>query len=457
MRYRVTVVGSALLISFGMLGISLAAQEAGQTSSREAASQLPTIEELRQTYAQRHDEEVIVLADRALHEITMKGDLDQRAGELHFWRGASLRRLGRDKEALIAFEESKARGFNTPELHLEMALVKRSQGDTEGAQSNYQAAERVLPSDLEKQERLIDRWNREGKDEPRFKLTLSPQAGYDSNIIGLDPNTPLLQGNTNADSAYLGAYLDARWFALRNNHQTLEIDYQGLFREYPDSSDLGFIDNLITALGRQPLGELADLEARASLEEAFMKSDGHFRTLRTIGTGLLLYPLSSLQMHLYGDWSSATYYDSTPPEQDRDGDIYRIGLEAAMNIGRGWTMGPYVVVNKYNAQGSDYDSHGWEVGFTIRPEEFLWCRVSATLDVSEQYYTNDNSVTSFTEKRTDRPIQLTLAIVFKQIERIIGYAPSLSITYANHYSNIQEFKYTRWSPQIEMGLSVLSF
>ena len=43
-----------------------------------------------------HYQEVIVLADRALHDITMKGDLDQRAGELHFWRGASLRRLGRN-------------------------------------------------------------------------------------------------------------------------------------------------------------------------------------------------------------------------------------------------------------------------------------------------------------------------------------------------------------------------
>jgi hypothetical protein len=80
-----------------------------------------------------------------------------------------------------------------------------------------------------------------------------------------------------------------------------------------------------------------------------------------------------------------------------------------------------------------------------------------TLDISEQYYTNENSLTNFTMKRTDRPIQVTFAIVFKQIERLIGYAPSLSVTYVNHYSNIQEYKYHRWSPQIEMGLNVLSF
>lgn len=457
MRYRIPIVCSSLLITLCLMGISVAAQDAEQSTTSKSPAQVPTIDEIRQAYALRHYEDVIVLADKALHDITMKGDLDQRAGELHFWRGASLRRLGRDKEALIALEESKARGFNTPELHLELAFVKRSQGDTEGAQSDYQTAERILPSDLEKQERLIDRWNREGKDEPRFKLVFSPQAGYDSNIVGLDPNTPLLQGNTTFDSAYVGAYLDARLFLLRNNHQTLELDYQGLFREYPSSSDLSYIDNLITALGRQPLGELADLEVRASLEEAFMKTDGHFRTERTIGTGLLLYPLSSLQLHLFGDWSGATYYDPTPPEQDRDGDIYRIGLEAAMDLGHGWTIGPSFVVNKYNAQGSDYDSRGWDVALTVRPPEFLGCKASATIDISEQYYTNENSLTNFTEKRTDRPIQITLAIVFKQIERLIGYAPALAVTYVNHYSNIQEFKYHRWSPQIEMGINVLSF
>src|SRR5258706_3383298 len=176
MRYRIPVFCSSILITLGLMEMSLAAQDAVQSTSSKAAAQVPTIEEIRQTYAARNYAEVIVLADRALHDITMKGDLDQRAGELHFWRGVALRRLGREKEALIALEESKAMGFNTPELHLELALVKRAQGDAEGALSDYQTAERILPSDLEKQERLIDRWNREGKDEPRIKLVVSPQA-----------------------------------------------------------------------------------------------------------------------------------------------------------------------------------------------------------------------------------------------------------------------------------------
>jgi tetratricopeptide (TPR) repeat protein len=447
----------SLVIGLMAAGAAHGAQETPKSESSQEASSSSSIDEIREAYSQRRNEDVIVLADRALHDITMKGDVDQRAGELHFWRGAALRKLGRDKEALVALEESKARGFSKPELHLELALVRRTQGDLLGADRDYQEAERILPSDLEKRERLIDRWNREGKDEPRFKIILSPQFGYDSNIVGLDPNTPLLQGTTHFDSAYLGAYLDTRWFLVRNNHQTLELDYQNMARDYPSSQRLSFDDNVLGALGRQPLSELIDLEVRASLEEAFMKDDGHFRSQKTIGTGFLLYPLHDLQLHVYGDWSNGTYYDATPPEQNRDGDIYRIGVEAAIDLGRGWTMGPYVILNKYNAKGSDYVSQGWEGGLTLRPEEFLGFKVSATLDVSEQDYANLNSLSNFTVKRRDLPVQITLSVVFKQIERLIGYAPALSITYVHHDSNIAEFNYHRWSPQIDLGINVLSF
>jgi tetratricopeptide (TPR) repeat protein len=447
----------AALLSLAISFIAAQVVQAAQAGPKPEASQGPAIEEIRKAYAQKRDEDVIVLSDRALHEITMKGDVDQRAGELHFWRGASLRRLGRDKEALVALQESEARGFNTPELHLELALVRRNQGDTVGAERDYQEAERILPSDLEKQERLIDRWNRDGKDEPRFRLTLSPQAGYDSNIVGLDPNTPLIQGNTHFNSSYVGAYLDARAYLIRNNHQTLELDYQNLAREYPSSSNLSFDDNVLAAIGRQPLNEWADLEVRASLEEAFMRDDGHFRAMETLGTGFLLYPLHDLQLHIFGDWSKGTYFDPSPAPEDRDGDIYRIGVEAAIDLGRNWTLGPYFVLNKYLAVGSDYVSHGWDVGFTIRPEEFLGFKVSATVDVSEQDYANLNSVDNFAKKRMDRPVQITLAVVFKQIERIIGYAPAISVTYVYHESNISVFKYHRWDPQIELGINVLSF
>ena len=54
-------------------------------------------------------------------------------------------------------------------------------------------------------------------------------------------------------------------------------------------------------------------------------------------------------------------------------------------------------------------------------------------------------------------MQITLAVFFKQIERLIGYAPAISVTYVHHESNIADFKYHRWDPQIELGINVLSF
>lgn len=433
---------------------------AGQAEEKPSAAQspaTPSIDEIRKAYTEKRDQDVIVFSDRALHKITLNGDPEARAGELYFWRGAAQRRLGRHGEALVSLEGSKSRGFSSPELHLELALVRRNLGDTSGAERDYQELERVLPSDLERQGRLIERWNLEGKDEPRFKLTLSPQFGWDSNIVGLDPNTPLTQGNTTFSSYFAGAYLDARYYLIRNNRQILELDYQLMGRDYPESQRLSWLDNLLTALGRQPLNEWADLEVRASLEEAFMRDGGHFRTQRTIGSGFLLEPFHDLQIRLFGDWSLASYYDPSPPEQNRDGTIARIGAEFAIDLGRGWTVAPYVTYNTYQAQGSDYDSHGWEEGIIVRPQEFLGFKVTGTFIFGQQEYAHPNSLSNFTEERSDRTYQVTLGIVFKQLERVIGYAPAISISYVRHDSNIGAFKYHRWNPQFELGINVISF
>jgi len=448
-----TAVALAVLAGF-MRTVDAAQAEPKPQASQETA---PSIEDVRDAYRQKRDQDVIIKADQALHEITLKGDVDQRAAELHFWRGASLRRLGRNKEALVALQESKIRGFNTPELHLELAFVRRSLGDSDAAEQDYREAERVLPSEVEKQDRLITRWNREGKDEPRFKLSLNPQAGWDSNIVGLDPNTPITEGNVRADSSFVGAYLELKYYLIRNDHQILELDFQNMTREYPEASKLSFNDSLLTAIGRQPVTDWTDFEVRGSLEEAFMRDTGHFRSQRMLGAGFFLGPWGNLQTRVFGDWTNATYYESTPPEQDRDGDIYRVGVEFTYDLGRGWSVAPYVSYNKDNAKGDDYVSSGWEVGLTVRPEEFLGLRVSATVVYSEQDYANPNSLTNFTEKRMDRPFQFTLSVVFKQVERWIGYAPSITVNFVRHESNIQAYSYHRWSPQLELGIDVISF
>jgi len=84
-------------------------------------------------------------------------------------------------------------------------------------------------------------------------------------------------------------------------------------------------------------------------------------------------------------------------------------------------------------------------------------KFAMTASFADQDYDNLNSVSTFTEKRHDRPVMLTLAVTFKQLESVIGYAPMISFTYYKHDSNISAFNYTRWSPQIEMGINALSF
>ena len=270
-------------------------------------------------------------------------------------------------------------------------------------------------------------------------------------LQGLDPIGTLYEYAAYAVSFQVGKFL------IRNDHQILELDFQNMTREYPESSRLSFNDSLLTAIGRQPVSEGIDFEVRGSLEEAFLRDTGHFRSQQVLGAGFLLGPWGDLQTRVFGDWTTGTYYESTLPEQDRDGEIYRVGIEFTYDLGRGWSVSPYGTYNKYDAKGADYVSDGYEVGITVRPEEFLGFRILGTIIYSEQQYANPNSLTGFTEKRHDHPFQFTLTVVFKQVERWIGYAPNVSVTYQRHQSNVEAYNYQRWSPLFEMGFDVLSF
>ena len=60
-------------------------------------------------------------------------------------------------------------------------------------------------------------------------------------------------------------------------------------------------------------------------------------------------------------------------------------------------------------------------------------------------------------RRSDFATQGTISVLFKQIERLIGYAPGLSVTFVNHNSNIAQYRYHRWIPQVELGINLLAF
>lgn len=419
--------------------------------------QLEAVRAVRTAYKDGRDQEVLLLADRALLAMARDGDLAMRAPELHFWRGAALRRLGRYDEAVVALDLAITLGFRGPEVHLERGLAHRGLGRRQEADRDYQEAERLLPEDPEMRERLLHRWKWDGKDQARLQVLASPQLGFDTNIVGLDERTPLVQDDVDFDSPYAGAFLEAKYFPILNDRQLLWIGYQNLVRYYTDEPDVSFTDNVATLVGRQPLFEDFDLEARASLEEAFLREDGHFRTQRTVGPAALWRPVRPLHLRLWADWTDADYYAPVPAEQDRDGQIVRGGLRLTLDLGRGWSAAPFVSLNRYDAEGSDYESRGWEAGLSVTPAELGGIRLVASLAYGRQDYENPNSLTGFAEKRSDRPLSASLVVTLRMLEGVLGYAPTLSVAYMRHRSTIDNFDYDRWTPQIELGIAALSF
>jgi hypothetical protein len=150
-------------------------------------------------------------------------------------------------------------------------------------------------------------------------------------------------------------------------------------------------------------------------------------------------------------------YESTTPEQDRDGNILRIGVTFPIDLHLDWSLAPYVTYDRYDAQGNDYKSHGWEGGVTVLSPVYAGFKFALTASYGVQNYDKPNSLTNFTEKRLDRPVSATLVITFKQLENALGAAPSITVTWYKHDSNISAFNYTRWAPQMELGITALSF
>ncbi len=446
-------------LCIGILLASLPSMAIGQddvTDNGEPGKLSTLVDSVRTAYRQGRDGDVLAFVEQALLEATKSGD-HRKDAELHFWRGASYRRLGKHEQALTSLELARILGYQGAELYLESGLAHRSLGRAQEGDRDYQEGQKYLPEDLSLREQYNERWQREGKETTRFILSITPSLGYDSNVVGLDPDAPLQQDINNFDSLYESLLLDAKWYLVRNQHQVLFLEYQGQGRQYPSSNDLSYFKNVIGLTGRQPLTDWADLEVRAALEEAFVKEVGHFRTQRTVAPALLFQPLHDLQVRFWGDYTNVSYYESSTVAQDRDGVILRLGVAFPIDLHRDWSMAPYASKNSYYSEGSDYKSRGWEVGVTLLTPVVAGFKFALSASYAEQNYARPNSLTNFTEKRRDHPFGVTLAVTLKQLEALIGYAPMISITYYRHESNISEFNYARWSPQIELGINALTF
>lgn len=50
----------------------------------------------------------------------------------------------------------------------------------------------------------------------------------------------------------------------------------------------------------------------------------------------------------------------------------------------------------------------------------------------------------FTEERSDRRYSVKLTVIFRQLEEVLGFAPSVSFAYENWSSNIDAFDFDRF-------------
>jgi len=440
----------AVVMGAGMALPCLAAQ--AETHDPSHSNGAVTLESVRRAFAEGRDQDVLIMAERGLIGAPLVGDFEMKAAELYFWKGSALRRLKRHDEALIALEHARSLGFAGPELFLEKGLANKTLGKGEQAEQDYQEAERRFPDDPERRELYLKHWKWDAAEQPRFQIWFAPQAGWDSNVLGLDPHTPLQQGKANFDSYYVGAYLDTKFYLLQDQHQQVWLEYQLLARDYPQEQDVSFLDNNISIAARQPILETMDFEVRGSWEEAFLRDTGHFRTQKSIGPALMVQALRDLQIRIWGDWTSASYYDSVPNPQNRDGSIARAGVTLAIGIGSGWMIGPYGSYTRTNTTGEDYDARGWNIGVQVNSPELAGFKLQISLSYGVERFENENSLTGFTKKRVDHPLGMNVVITFKQVEKWLGYAPTLAVGYVRHTSNIDEFDFTHWTPQLELSL-----
>lgn len=417
-----------------------------------------SVESVRSAYAGGRNKEAVVLADQVLSEMASTESSGTVLAELHFWRGASLRRLDRHEEALVALDTAHRLGLRIPELHLERALSRRALKQEQRAEQDYQEAERLLPADDERRFRFAERWKKEMKEEPNFQLSITPQLGYDSNIFGLEKDAPLVDPDLKEKSLYYGLVLAAKYFIVRNDTQLLAFEYRNQARAYAEERDFNYTDNVFTGIARQPFLEWADIEVRAALGEAFSAGEGHLRTTRTVAPAILFHFSPALQARLWGDWTDADYYVSgIPSEQDRDGVITRVGLVFGVDLGGGWSFAPHLGFAKYDADGADYDHRDWVAGVALTTAEYVGCVFSPSVSYTRAEYDNLNSVVGFAEKREDRIWRFALTVTVRELEKVIGYAPSITIAFLDHSSNLDPYDFKRWEPRIEMTVVALSF
>jgi hypothetical protein len=128
-----------------------------------------------------------------------------------------------------------------------------------------------------------------------------------------------------------------------------------------------------------------------------------------------------------------------------------------LDLGRGWSLAPHIGVAEYDADGDDYDHRDWVAGLALTTGQYIGCVFSPSVSHTRAEYDHENSVVGFAEKREDRIWRFAVSVTVRELESVIGYAPSLTIAFLDHGSNLDPYDYKRWEPRIEMTIVAMSF
>lgn len=427
--------------------------------SHPSTDDAATLDAIRSAYLEGRANDAVVLADKAL-----PGGWPIERAEIHFLRGAALVRLKRFEEALVAFEKSEELGFTDLRFHLERAIAHRELGQDEDADRSFQEAERQAQDDPEKLELLRRRWSEKVDHEKRFQLRVTPQLGYDSNILSLDDSeaSDLLAEESDDKSFYYGGIIAARYLIVDEQRFGIMAEYRNHLRGYANEPDRSFTDNLIMVEVRgRPSGlDWLTLQIAAAYGESWMSEDGHFRTLRSVSPSIRIEPTETWEARIWADVASLDYYESeAPAEQDRDATWSRVGLEVLFKFAAGWQVGPFASWSDHDAEGSDYEHRALEIGLMARTPEFLGLELDVRLGFVRADFENFNSLSepAFSDKREDRRFSIRVTITFRELERSWGVTPRLSITYENWNSNVDVFDFDRWDIAPMVEIAALSF
>ena len=409
-----------------------------------------TLEEIRLEFRHGNHRRVIELANASI-------SVSENA-ELYFWRGASYRRLTQYPEALDSFDRAKDLGLSNPELSLERALTLDAMGNQEEADKQFQEAEGLGQEDEGLLQRIRETWHaRHSKEEKRFQLWFLPTIGVDTNIVGVDEETPLSEGDVERESFYYGLGAQARFNLWENQGARVFSDLQATFREYEEESDYSYTNTRISLTGLVPLVDRITGQLQLTYDEAFIDFEGHFRTQRGIRPSIVMKATERMTITLFGGWSNADYYNSPPSVQDRDGDTYDGGISLGFDLGKGWKASTSLGYVLLSGEGSDYDHREWNLGGSLSPPTVFGFDFTGQIGYLSAEYENGNSLLDGRTARDEWRLVFALSVRLAFIGKKLGYTPGFTMSYQRSDSNVAAFDFNESDFAITAPILVWSF